>query len=267
MLPGQVISPRTTQGTQHDAEQPLSVSLAPAAPPAETPAPTSVPPAPMQPPTPPAPPVAQQPTPSPAYPQYATAETPVASPEPPQPPQPPVAQPAPYTAPILAPPQLQVPAQPVDQQPAMAWSASEFIRQEKGGRWYAVYVAALVVLSIGVYLFTKDVVSTVIVGIALLGLLFLSLRKPKMQDYSVEGGDLTIGRKLYYLHDFKSFSVLDESSVVEVTLLPLKRFMPPVSVYVPPDRADELTAHLADYLSFEPRKADMMDTILRRIRF
>ena len=152
-------------------------------------------------------------------------------------------------------------------EPEMSWSASEYIGHEKSVRWYAVYLLGLLGISAGVYLFTRDVVSTAIVLVALTGLLFLSLRKPRIQDFSVDEGALSVGSKVYYLHDFKSFSLLDDGSMVEVTFLPLKRFMPPISVYVQPDKADMLAEYLADYIPHEQRKTDSVDTLLRRIRF
>lgn len=152
-------------------------------------------------------------------------------------------------------------------QPEFAWSASEFIRHDKGLRWYVVYLLGIFGISVGVFLFTRDAVSTVIVLLALTGLLFLSLRKPRIQDFALDDGQLSVGRKVYYLHDFKSFSTIDDGSMVEITLLPLKKIMPAVSVYVPSENAEQISAYMAEYLPFEQRKPDAMDSLLRRIRF
>lgn len=152
-------------------------------------------------------------------------------------------------------------------QPAVSLSVQDAPHQEKGVRWYALYAIGLVVLSVVVYLFTKDVVSTVVVFVALLGLLFLSARKPKLQDFSVEGETLRVGNKVYDIQAFKAFSIIDEGAAAEITLVPIKRLMPLVSLYLQADRADELSAHLAEYLPFEQRKPDAMDSLLRRIRF
>jgi hypothetical protein len=153
------------------------------------------------------------------------------------------------------------------QESSLAWSAAEYIHHEKNILWYGVYVLGTALLSGVVYLTTKDLLSTAIVFVAILGLVFLASRKPRVQDYSVDGDSLRVGQKVYHLHDFKEFSVAEEGSMAEIILQPLKRFMPPISVYVALDQADDLAEYLADFLPFEPHTPDAMDSLLRRIRF
>lgn len=245
MLPGQVITPGNGQSTETQPVRPASA-------PTDTYGQAS----------------GVQPTMSPSPPSASSFVSPV-----PEPPGTPLSDTREVDSerPAVNPPSFasQAPLQQTTQNsdPAMAWSAAEFIRQEKGARWYAVYVLGLIVLSAAIYYFTGDIISTGMVFVALLGLLFLSLRRPKTQEFSVEGNVLAVGNKTYDLHDFKAFSVINEAAFSEVTLLPIKRFTPPVAMNVHPDQIDALTDHLADYLPFEQRKADAMDSLLRRIRF
>ncbi len=150
---------------------------------------------------------------------------------------------------------------------AFNWSAAEYVHHEKHGMWYGLYALGTVLLAAVVYFTTKDILSTVIVFVAILGLILFASRKPSAQEYTLDGDVLRVGNKDYYLHDFKAFSVIEESQVAELILRPLKRFLPMVSVYVSPDQVDALADYLADFLSFEPHKPDAVDNLLRRIRF
>ena len=150
---------------------------------------------------------------------------------------------------------------------ARAWSATEYVHHEKHTLWYGLYVLGTLLLSAVVYFTTKDIMSTVIVFVAILGLVVFASRSPKVQDYEVAGDALRIGQKVYNLHDFKAFSVVEEGSTAEIMLHPLKRFLPMVSVYLPQNQVDDLADYLADSLPVEPYKPDAVDTLLRRIRF
>lgn len=193
-------------------------------------------------------------------PETPIVETPVSSQ-----PQPPMAQ-----SPSRPDEQLSSPA-PTPQNaapaPALSWSAAEYLHRDKHPLWYITYIFGTLLVAVVVYFTTKDVLSTGIVFVAILGLVMFAARKPKLQDYAIDGQVLHIGQKAYYLHDFKAFSAAEESGMVEITLHPLKRLMPPVSVYVTPEQADELGDHLADFLSFEQKEPDAVDNLLRRIRF
>lgn len=153
------------------------------------------------------------------------------------------------------------------QEPSLEWSAAEYVHNEKHLLWYGLYILGTLLLSAVVYITTKDIMSTGIVFVAILGLVFFASRKPGIQKYTIDGDSLRVGQKVYYLNDFKAFSVIEEGAMVEITLRPLKRFLPMVSVYVSSEQVDDLGDHLADFLPFEPYKPDAVDTLLRRIRF
>ncbi len=49
--------------------------------------------------------------------------------------------------------------------------------------------------------------------------------------------------------------------------MPLKRFMPPITLYYPPDQEDAVINALAAYLPHEDRTHDPVDRLMRKIRF
>ena len=95
------------------------------------------------------------------------------------------------------------------QSDSFMWSAAEYVRHEKHGMWYGLYVLGTVLLTALVYLTTKDILSSVIVFVAILGLILFASRKPSVQEYAIDGDMLKVGSKTYYLHDFKAFSAFN----------------------------------------------------------
>jgi hypothetical protein len=179
----------------------------------------------------------------------------------------PVDPPAPQpTSPVPPPIVDEHPAMPAHES-SLTWSAAEYMHHEKHVLWYGLYILGTLLLSAVVYFTTKDIMSTSIVFVAILGLVLFASRKPGVQECTIGADYLKVGQKVYYLHDFKAFSVVEEGAVAEITLHPLKRFLPMVSVYVNPEQVDVIGDFLADFLPFEPYKPDAVDTLLRHIRF
>lgn len=149
----------------------------------------------------------------------------------------------------------------------LAWTAAEFIAHPKGAEWYMGLTGVSCVLTIIVYFLTSDMFSAVVV--IFMAILFgvYAARQPRMQQYGLDRQGLHVGPKTYSFHEFKTFSVSEENSIASIVLMPLKRFMPPLTIYVSMDAEETVVSVLSQYLPFEPHKADALDALLRRIRF
>lgn len=199
--------------------------------------------------------------------QSAAASEPASLPQPDQPAGP--AANAPDTGWQFTPEANSAPAQSAVPQPLddLNWTASEFIAHDKGASWYAMLAIGAIVVAVLIYLITKDKITTgIIVFVAVVFGAFAG-RKPNVQQYSLTGQGLQIGQKFYNLQDFKTFSVGQEGAIASIVLNPLKRFMPPLTIYVAPDMAESVVNFLSNYLPFEQHKTDAVDSLLRRIRF
>lgn len=147
------------------------------------------------------------------------------------------------------------------------WTASEFIEHEKSASWYGA-VSILGIAGIAaVYFITQDLFS--VVALFLFGIAFLALgaRKPKVLSYSLNDNGIQIGERFYGFDQFRSFAVIDEGSLHSISLLPIKRFMPELSIYFAPDDEDKIVDFLGHRLPFEERKQAMVDQFMRKIRF
>ncbi len=257
MQPGQTITPQSsTESTQP-----------------QTPVITR----PVQPVTPPTPIVSQlPPVPQPVY--TAPAPAPLAPEQPtPQPP----AQPVQVQSPITqnAPTQPQMPATPSpfeSQQPQthpdapvahVTWTASEYIAHAKSMSWFVLLGVAMTVLVIVVYFVTKDILASVLVGLAGITFGVFAARPPQVLTYSIDSHGIQIGKRSYQFNDFKSFALTESGHFPSVLLMPLKRFLPPITMIYDPKEEDAIINALADYLPHEEKEPDMVDRLMSRIRF
>lgn len=281
--PGQVINPNDGVGSSTEALQPeVAVQLSHAATPPSTsqnqvtePTPaqpaTNVPVAPSSPP--PAEPQAQSPTPAPEPPLQQSVQ---AEPQAANQPVPEVASPAEESffrqdIGYAGKPQLDVTGEQTDNtlaESSISWTASEYIAHQKSGKWYGLLALGTVLLAALAYFITGgDIVSVVVIVVVAIVFGGYAGRKPKELQYTVGPDGLSIGGKAYSFHDLRSFSVLNEGAFSSISFMPLKRFMPTLSIYYAPDDEDKIVDVLSQYLPFEPREHDTVDRLMRKIRF
>ena len=127
-------------------------------------------------------------------------------------------------------------------------------------------VAAIVVAGLA-FLITKDWTTTTVICVTAVLFGYMAAQKPRTLKYVIDSRGVTIGTKQYPYSMFKTFSVLTDTALHSVQLLPLKRFMPPLSLYYPPDQEDQIVETLVRFLPFATAKNDPFDRLMTRIRF
>lgn len=151
---------------------------------------------------------------------------------------------------------------------SVSWTALEFIEHTKNAAWYSLFALAAFAIVVLVYLFTKDKMSTGIVALCLAAVGIYSARKPREQQYALDAHGIQVGARTYSFSDFRTFSVADGgTTVASVVLMPLKRFMLPLTLALDPRMEDAVVDYLAARLPFEQHKPDAIEGLLRRIRF
>lgn len=150
---------------------------------------------------------------------------------------------------------------------AISWTASEFIEHDKGFGWFALLGVGAILLMLITYLVTTDITSTVIVFVVILCFGAFAIRKPRTLPYRIDDLGLHIDKKTYYYDQFKSFSLIEESSIRSIQLMPLKRMMPPLSIYMDPVDEEKIVNVLANYLPIEPHEPELIDRLMRHLRF
>lgn len=149
----------------------------------------------------------------------------------------------------------------------VTWSASEYIDHTRGGGWYSALIAGTAGLAALVYLITQDYFAvgvTIVLGI-IVG--FFSTQKPKQQTYELSLTGLKAGDKTYPYTSFKSFAIIHENALYSLNLIPVKRFMPPISVYFDPSQEKKIVEIIGTHLAYEEGSLDTIERLSRRLRF
>lgn len=149
----------------------------------------------------------------------------------------------------------------------VSWSASEYVEHDKSAGWYVRFALLVILVSGVIFVITRDVISVVLMLVLAVVFGIFAARKPDVLQYKLDGRGITIGQKMYPISLFRSFAIVEEGAFHSITLLPLKRFMPPISLhYAPEDEAAILDA-FGNLLPQETRKQDAVDKFMHRIRF
>ncbi len=150
---------------------------------------------------------------------------------------------------------------------AVSWTASEFIAHDKAPSWYAGLALCGVLLAATVFLLTRDWISTVVIVIITVVFGVFASRQPRVLNYALDQVGVHIANKFYPYADFKSFSLMDEGGINAIWLMPLKRFMPSITIFYAPPDEDNIMNVLSRYLPFEQRDHDMVERLMRKVRF
>ncbi|CAN5609048.1 hypothetical protein BH23PAT1_BH23PAT1_3640 [soil metagenome] len=147
------------------------------------------------------------------------------------------------------------------------WTASEYVAHHKNAVWYLGFALVLTAAAAVIYLFTRDMVSSLVIVVIGIAFGVFAGRVPRVLDYAVDKAGVHIGSRSYPYSAFKSFSVVQEGAINSVTLNPLQRFMPPISIYYDPKDEDQIIKTISNYLAVEERGHDFVDRLMRKVRF
>lgn len=150
---------------------------------------------------------------------------------------------------------------------SITWTASEYMIHHKAASWYLLLILVTAVVMALAWLITHDTITVGVIGI--LGLVFGigAARQPRVIDYSLDNIGLRMANHGYPYESFKSFTIVTEESINSIALLPLKRFIPGVTIYYPPEQEDEIVKILSNHLPHEERKLDPIDKLMHKLRY
>jgi hypothetical protein len=158
-------------------------------------------------------------------------------------------------------------AKPSPEEPLFSWRASEFASSDKNGSWYLLLAFGSFVFAGLTYLLTKQVFSAIVILILGITVAFYGRLKPRVLDYSIDKTGIYVGSKFYLFTQFKSFSIIEDQAIPSIHLMPIKKLMMPITIYIDPAGADKIIDILGDILPFEDRKRDIADKISQKLRF
>ncbi len=150
---------------------------------------------------------------------------------------------------------------------AVQWQASEFIDHQKSAGWVSLLAVAAVAAAVIVYVLTRNIFSSVVLLMAGLAFGVFAFQKPRTLTYSLLPTSIKIGDKTYSYDDFRTFSIMQEGAFFSVFLEPLKRFMPPLTIYFAPEDGEKIFDVLAQHIPHQEKEPDAIDRLMQRIRF
>lgn len=158
-------------------------------------------------------------------------------------------------------------SQPRQESRYINWTASEFVEIQRNSSWKMTVILGFVLLCAVAYLITKDYISSIFIGVA--GIIFLvaSSRKPRQLTYEVNDKGVQVGSNFYSYSLFKSFDVLQEGGIRSVNLMPMKRFMPEISIYFPPEQEEAIVDVISSHLPHDEHTENAVDKMARKLHF
>ena len=150
---------------------------------------------------------------------------------------------------------------------SISWEASEYVHHDKDFTWTLLLIAAAAFFASLTYFVLQDWFSVVVIVLMAVAVGIYGHRKPRNMTYQITEDGVKIGSRSYQFDNFKSFSVLNEGAVKSIQLEPLKRFIPPMSMFFPPEDEQKIVDMLSNFLPYRKTELDSVDKLFKKLRF
>lgn len=168
-------------------------------------------------------------------------------------------------APIAATPGVPAmhPAQP---DAPFSWDASEYVHIDKGSMWLVGLMAIVLILA-GVAIWLHEWTFAILVVVMGVAMGVFAFRPPRTLHYTLTEQGVQIADKLYPYKDYRAFGVLQDGAFFTMEFIPVKRFAPALSIYFAEEDGEDIVDIVGDHLPMEKVELDLIDAIMRRLRF
>lgn len=151
---------------------------------------------------------------------------------------------------------------------SLTWTvSSESHSYEKSSSWYLILAVVTVIVAGILYLLTKSIITPVVIVVCGIIAGFYSKRQLPQLDYLINSQGIRIGSKQYRYDHFRLFIITTGLPFPELTLIPVKRFMPSISVRYSSEVEKKLLDILSQHLPYEERRPDFIDALMHRVHF
>ena len=149
----------------------------------------------------------------------------------------------------------------------LTWTATEYTHHDRGASWYAMLAGGTILLAAAVYFLTKDYFATGTIAVVGIIVGVFAARKPGQMTYELSDAGLRVGQKLYRYGQFKSFAIIRTNEASSISLLPLKKLMPPVEAFFGAADEEKMVDIIGRHLPYEERKQTGIDRLSHRLKF
>jgi hypothetical protein len=149
---------------------------------------------------------------------------------------------------------------------AVTWEASEFVHHDKGAMWVVALTVVILVLVVVAVLFQAWTFAALII---VMGICFgvFGFRQPRTVAYTLDDKGIRIGEQYFGMSEFKAFGVIPEGAFYSVVLIPVKRFLPATTIYFAEEDGEDILDILGAHLPMQEMHPNVVDTLVRRLRF
>ncbi len=157
--------------------------------------------------------------------------------------------------------------QPPVQSDYLSWQASEYVHHEKDKLWFLILFGLTAALLAVALLVIQSITFAVLIVVMAITMAVFAVRPPRINTYSITSSGIQINDKHFLYHDFRYFDVVQDGPLYTAVLIPNKRFMPAVTVYFPSENGEEIVDAIGAHLPMEQVELDLLDQVVRRLRF
>lgn len=146
------------------------------------------------------------------------------------------------------------------------WEAEEYIAQKKNAKWYLGLIlvgAGLIALAV----WMKQWTFIAVVVVSVVALIMLSVRPARKIKYRLDAKGLAEDERKYMFSDYRSFGVMRDGEHFAIVLTPVKRFGGRVVVYFPEEKGEEIVDAFGARLPMEEVKVDVVDRLVKMLKF
>lgn len=159
------------------------------------------------------------------------------------------------------------PPQPPVAHVDFVWEASEYIHHTKSPLWFIGYIGVMLVLLAIAYFFTQSWTFVVLVIVMAVAIGVFATRPPRTLHYALTDSGIQIEQSHYAYGDFRAFGIIADGGLFSIMFIPTKRFMPAVNMYFAEEDGEKIVDILGTRLPMEELHLDMVDRMMRRLRF
>jgi hypothetical protein len=148
---------------------------------------------------------------------------------------------------------------------SITWTASEFVDNAKNFGWYLMFVVAILVICVAVYIFTHSIFSSLVIFVLGLALCFMAGRRPRELEYGLDNQGIVINNVDHQFSEFKAYALVSEGGLDHISLISVRRFTPNKTIYFEPQDRDRIISLLGEFLPLQPSSKDPIDGFMKRI--
>lgn len=146
----------------------------------------------------------------------------------------------------------------------ITWTAAEYAESEKSRIWFVVLIVGAAILTGLVLFFMRDIVLAVMIVAMTATVVIITKRPPREISYSLSYEAFTVNQKAFPISSFRAFGLVQEGAVWNIRLFSNKRFMPPVTAYIPNDMGEQIVDALGALLPMEDIEPDFVDKLVAK---